>query len=156
MEIEKFCVVGNLADSAKYAHLHPLLPKAFEFLNRPEFRELPPGRHDIVPGECWVAIEECKLSPVGGKAVEAHRRCIDIHVPISGPETIGIMRMDEEKLALPFDVERDVVLFDAPTEPVEVKAGEFALIFPPYAGHAPCCSDDGRETLVKAVVKIVA
>ena len=59
-----------------------------------------------------MGVQEVNLAPLDGSAkVEAHRKYIDIQSPITGDETIGQMTMDAERLALPFDEKKDIVLF---------------------------------------------
>ena len=88
--------------------------------------------------------------------VEAHRKYIDIQAPISDPEVMGLFTMDEKSLALPFDAEKDFVLFDADPKPVTLQPGEFAIFFPPNGGHAPCCAPGTPKKIKKLVIKVRA
>jgi YhcH/YjgK/YiaL family protein len=147
-------IIGKIADANGYLQLNRHFPAAFEFLGRSDISELPAGRYDIVPGECWASVDEVDLVAVEERPVEAHRRYIDIQAPLSGPETYGLFDMDERTLALPFDVERDVVLFKAKVREVELNPGDFAIFFPPYGAHASCCSSSGSRRIRKVVIKV--
>ena len=148
-------LIGKIADADRYLHLHRHFPAAFGFLKRKDLSVLPAGRYDIVPGECWAQVSEVDLVPVAERQVEAHRRCIDIQAPISGPETYGLFDMDEKTLSLPFDAENDVVLFKSPVREAELRPGDFAIFFPPHDGHASCCTSGSPRRIRKVVIKVV-
>ena len=155
--MEKSHLRGKIADSDRFYGLHPLFPKAFEFLKRPDLAELQPGRYDIDGDRCWASVQEAELKPLSGRKLETHRKYIDIQAPLTGPECIGLAKMSAEAQALPFDEEKDFVLYDGKSEPVTLEPGEFAVFFPPLDAHAPCCATaNGPEKIKKVVVKILA
>ena len=148
-------IVGNLADSERYQDLNPLFPKAFAFLKRADIATLPPGRYEIDGDRCWASIQDVALTPVEERKLEAHRRFIDIQAPLTGPETIGLARLAAADQLPPFDVEKDFVLYEGPSQPVTLKPGEFAIFFPPLGAHAPCGrAADGPASIRKVVVKV--
>jgi len=150
-------VVGKIAECDQYVQLNSNFAKAFEFLKRPDLATLPNGRHEIDGDKVYAMVSEPALHPFEGAKVEAHRRYIDIQAPLSGPEIIGVKEMSEAELALPFDVEKDYVLFDAPTKAVTLNPGEFILLFPPRDAHAPCCAAPGSVAKHrKLVIKVLA
>ena len=149
-------VVGKIAEADKYVSLHPRFAKAFAFLTRKDLATLPVGRYEIDGDNCWAMVQEVDLHPLAGAKTEAHRKYIDIQAPISDPEVMGLFTMDEKSLALPFDVEKDFVLFDADPKPVTLQPGEFAIFFPPNGGHAPCCAPGTPKKIKKLVIKVRA
>ena len=150
-------VIGKIADCTAHKALHPRLAKAFEFLQRADLSELTIGRYEIDGDNCWAVISEGELVPAAERKLEAHRRYIDIQSPISGPELIGFATMDEKALALPFDAEKDYVLFEGASEPHVINPGEYAIFFPPLGAHAPLCMAPGGPVKVrKVVVKVLA
>jgi len=86
--------------------------------------------------------------------VEAHRKYIDVQMPIGAEETYGNYVLADDDLKLPFDERRDVVLMDRITWAYSVRPGEFAMYLPPRGGHAPCLELDGAKTVKKVVVKV--
>lgn len=148
---------GRISESGALGELHPLFPKAFAFLGRSDIADLPPGRYDIDGDRCWASIQEVELKPVSERKLEAHRRFIDIQAPLTGAETIGLAALSAEAQSLPFDEEKDFVLYDGESRPVTLVPGEFIIFFPPLDAHAPCClAPDGPEKIKKVVVKILA
>ena len=148
-------VKARILDCDRYAALNPHFPKAFAFLKRADLAELAPGRYEIDGANCWAMVQEVELTPfAAGAKVEAHRKYIDIQSPITGEETIGEVTMDEKLRALPFNDEKDFVLFDAPSRPVMFRPGEFAIYFPPNGAHAPGHSQGVARKIRKLVIKV--
>ena len=149
-------ITGRIADSAKYESLHPRFAKAFAFMRRPDLAKLKPGRYEIDGDDMWAMIQEAKLQPFGEiQRAEVHGKYIDIQAPIDGAETIGLYEMPQaERNALPFDAEKDFVLFDKKTRPVTFLPGDFGVFVPPYGAHAPGRSMDGATRVRKLVIKV--
>lgn len=148
-------VTGRISDCGRYESLNPHFKKAFLFMKRNDIARLPPGRYEIDGENCWAMVQEVALTPLEGHKVEAHRRYIDIQTPLTGPETIGLVRVDDEQFGQPFNAKDDYVLFDAKTEPLVLQPGEFAIFFPPTCGHAPGCLTLGGQSLIrKLVIKV--
>jgi YhcH/YjgK/YiaL family protein len=157
MKMVKSHLKGEISESGKFNELHPLFPKAFEFLKRPDIADLPPGKYDIDGDRCWASVQEVELKPRSERRLEAHRRFIDIQAPLTGAEEIGLAAMSAEAKELPFDEERDFVLYDGQSEAVTLVPGEFIVFFPPNDAHAPCCrAMNGPERIKKVVVKVLA
>lgn len=149
-------VIAKIADCDRYAALNPHFRKAFAFLKRTDLAQLAVGRYEIDGDNCWAMIQEAKLTPLEGAKVEAHRRYIDIQAPITGSETMGLMTLSTDRPTPPFNVEKDFVLFEAPTRPVTLTPGEFAIFFPPDGAHAPCHTAGDAATIRKLVIKVKA
>jgi YhcH/YjgK/YiaL family protein len=155
--MDKLHIIGKMAESDRYCPLHPLFAKAFGFLKRPDIAELPSGRYEIDGEKCWASVQEVELNPLSERKLETHRKYIDIQAPLTGTECIGIAEMSAEAQALPFDVEKDFVLYDGEAEPVVLEPGDFAIFFPPLGAHAPCCvAPNGPQKIKKVVIKILA
>ena len=156
-KMEKSHLIGKIAESEKFYGLHPLFPKAFGFLKRPDLASLPLGRYEIDGDRCWAMVQDVELKPLAERKLETHRKYIDIQAPLTGVESIGLAKMSAEAQRLPFDVEKDFVLYDGESKPVTLVPGEFAVFFPPLDAHAPCCMvQNGPSRIKKVVVKILA
>ena len=148
-------VWDKVENAKKFEYLNPHFKKAFDFLRREDLATLPIGRYEIDGSNCWAMVQECKLVPLEERPVEAHRNYIDIQAPLSGPEVMGLCRLDGEKRRLPFDEQKDCVLFQAQKQRVEIRPGEFIVFFPPFGGHAPGCSSaESSNILRKVVIKV--
>ena len=147
-------VRGSVSQCAQYERLHPRFAKAFAFMRRPDLAELSRGRYEIDGTNCWAMVADVSLKPFADEnQYEAHRAFIDIHVPISGCETIGVTK-PEPKVFADFNVKDDYVLFKAKGEPWTLEPGEFAIFFPEKGAHAPGHTSDSERTIRKLVIKV--
>lgn len=150
-------VTGKIAQCEVHENLHPRFAKAFAFLKRTDLAELKPGRYEIDGDNCWASVAEADLVAPAERKLEAHRKYIDIQSPITGPELMGFAVMDDKAKALPFNTEKDYVLYEGKSEPHVINPGEYAIFFPPLGAHAPACvAPGGPSKIRKVVVKVLA
>lgn len=151
-------LAGSVADSKRFEFFHPNVKTAFEFMRKTDLMTLKPGRNEVDGDNVYVNIATPTLVPYDkpGKS-EAHRKYMDIQVPLNGKETFGTFTMTEKEYALPFNEKDDYVLFDAQTEPLELVPGEFVMFFPPHGGHRPCCTQEKEpaKDYRKAIFKVL-
>ena len=149
-------VIAELREAELYTWMNPHLKAAFAFLRRGDLATLPLGRHEIGEG-VFAFVQQpdaLKRWTYDPQKVEAHRKYIDIQMPLGAEETYGNYTLKDEDLKLPFDAEKDVVFMDRVTWAYSVRPGEFAMFIPPRGGHTPCLELDGAKTVRKVVVKV--
>ena len=155
--------VGRIADAEAFVGLHPRFRKAFDFLRRKDLASLAVGDYvlekaaDGTPS-VKAMVQELDLKPYGAttQLVEAHRRFIDIQMPLSESETFGFATLDDTLPTWTFDAEKDYGLQQQRCRKVTLRPNEFAIFFPPYGAHAPCLSDNGPRKVRKVVIKVLA
>ena len=151
-------VRGRLADSGKFESLHPRFGKAFAFLRGHDLASLSVGRHGIDGDDVYANVMDARLWPWNAQAkLEAHRQYIDIHVPITGVETLGYVHDEDNvrKNAAAFNIKDDYVLFRNPAmRRLRVEPGEFVAFFPPSGAHASGMTDGLEGPIKKIVVKV--
>ncbi|SBW07717.1 conserved hypothetical protein [uncultured Dysgonomonas sp.] len=145
-------ILDKLENSGKYEHLHPLFKQAFDYLKSIDFSKAEPTKTELKGKDLFVMVSDSDLRAADNAKPEAHKKYIDIQLPISRPETFGWKaRQDLTHPIGNFDEERDIQFFDDKTETqITVLPGNF-LIFFPEDGHAPCI---GEGQVRKVVVKI--
>ena len=149
-------VVTPVKDASRFFSANANLEKAFKFLERPDLATLECGRYEIDGSNCWATVMDVQLKPWAEENLyEAHHAYIDVHVPISGPETVGSMLPPPETAAA-FDPSRDIVLWRGKGERRTVSPGEVAIFFPPCGGHASALTDGEPRTIRKIVLKVLA
>src|SRR4051812_32214835 len=84
-------IVDTLAQSTRYAALHPGFARALEFLQHTDLLALAPGRHDLDGDRIYVSIDHKDGRGRDAARMEAHRRYIDIQLTLAGAEEIGWM-----------------------------------------------------------------
>ncbi len=145
---------ATLTNADRYAALHPLFPRAFEFLRNADLAALAPGRFPI-EGEQLRAIVERTVGRSRAEAkLECHRRYIDIQYVLSGVDEMGWRALGEcrEPLA-DYQAEKDIQFFkDAPVSWVATPPGAFCIFFPEDA-HAPLVSSgEIHKVILKVAV----
>jgi biofilm protein TabA len=146
-------IIDSLPNAAKYFPVHPLFPRAFDFISR-NWSDLPrmePGKYDI-DGDNLKAIVSNKKGMTEAESLskfECHNRHIDIQLCIRGLERMGWK--PREKCSNPkgdYNAEKDVSFYDdTPDMFFNITDGQFAIFFPEDV-HAPMIGDDEIRKLV--------
>ncbi len=143
----------SLAAAEKYLSLGVNFAKAFDFLRTHDLAALPVGRQEIDGANCYANVVETELKPLTDEMTfEAHRRYYDIQVPVTGSETMGVMKFPEAHGD--YNESGDCYLFPGRGELVTVTPGEFIVFDPPTDAHAPCYAADAPRRLKKVIVKV--
>jgi biofilm protein TabA len=145
-------ILDTLSESARYAALHSLFPRAFEFLAKTNLGSLVAGRHEIDGDRLFVIVDHKDGRGRNGARLEAHRKYIDIQYTFEGMEEIGWSPLAAcRPPSGGFDEAKDIAFFDdRPATWLSVPPSLFAIFFPDDA-HAPL---GGRGLLKKAIVKV--
>ncbi|MBS4099015.1 MAG: YhcH/YjgK/YiaL family protein [Sulfuricella sp.] len=145
-------IFDTLANADRYAALHPLFPRAFEFLRGTDLQALAPGRF-AVEGEAIRAIVERVAGRRRDAAkLECHRRYIDIQMVLAGSDEMGWRALGEcRKPLADYLAEKDIQFFsDPPASWIATPPGAFCIFFPEDA-HAPLV---GSGEIHKVILKI--
>ena len=145
-------IIDTLESAARHAGLHPLFAAAFDFLKRPETRELPVGRHEVMGDRVFALVGKDQGRGREKSPLEAHRKYIDIQYVVSGDEWMGWRDLAScRDTGRGYDAAREIEFFTAAPETwFRVPPGSFAIFFPGDA-HAPLA---GTGPVHKVVVKV--
>ena len=131
---------------------NPYFQEALEFIQQNDLNALPNGRHVIDDDNLWVNIVDSELHTVNEAQFEAHDQYIDLQIPLSSPESYGVMsrRMCQAPIGT-FNKDGDYILFrDVVTTVVTRRPGEM-IVFTPSDAHAPLI---GEGMIHKAIFKV--
>jgi YhcH/YjgK/YiaL family protein len=145
-------ILDTLVHADRYLALHPLFPRAFEFLRTADLHALAPGRHAVQGEQLFAIAEACAGRSRADAQLECHRRYIDIQLVLEGIDEMGWKSVAEcTEPATDYDAARDIRFFrDAPSNWIATPPGAFCLFFP-HDAHAPLVGDG---LIRKVVVKI--
>jgi YhcH/YjgK/YiaL family protein len=145
-------ILAKLTETDRYAALHPLFARAFDFLSNTDLKALAPGKHALQGDQLFAIVEACAGRTRSEAKLECHRRYIDIQLVLEGVDEMGWMSVAEcVDPATDYDNARDIRFFnDAPASWITTPPGSFCLFFPDDA-HAPLVS---AGAIRKVVVKI--
>ena len=82
-------IFSTLSQSSRYAALHPLFPRVFDYIRDTDLYALAPGRYNIVGDDLIAIVEHVSGRTRQMARLEAHRRYIDIQLGLEGDETMG-------------------------------------------------------------------
>ena len=147
-------ILDSINRFSDYINLHPLFPKALEFIQSLDFNNLQFEKKEISGKDLFVTISESDLKTKDKAKLEAHNNYIDIQIPVSKIETFGwSSRKNLKTESAPFDQSRDLIFYeDVPATYIDVQPLSFVIFYPEDA-HAPCI---GEGTIDKIVIKVKA
>lgn len=130
-------ILCSLSDTTRVGRVSPLIAYALDWLKKYDPENFAVSDIELDYG-IVVKCEAPGLIPRERARLEAHRRYIDIHVPLKGTETIGWAPQRGLILSQqPYDDERDIAFYgDMAQCLLHVKPGQIAVFFPDDA-HAP-------------------
>jgi YhcH/YjgK/YiaL family protein len=145
-------IIDTLENARCYLPLNKGFEKAFEFLMRPDLKELPPGRYEIDGARVYALVMKEDGRRKEDALLEAHERYLDIQLVLVGTDEMGWKPKSSCKQpTAEYDPEADVQLFaDEPDVWIPTGPGTFAIFFPEDA-HMPMISSG---VLHKVVVKV--
>ncbi|ATA72535.1 MULTISPECIES: YhcH/YjgK/YiaL family protein [Capnocytophaga] len=145
-------IVAHLNHSERYEKLHPAFTKVFAHIKQTNFLNLELGKIEFDGEDVFFINAEPECLSKENQVLEYHQKYLDIHVLLTGEETIGWKSLTDckhEKKA--FNTEEDYGLYeDQPTTYVTLQPKHFAIVYPEDA-HAPII---GQGKIRKIVVKI--
>ncbi len=132
-------ILGEINDLAQIKTGNESLNEALRWVALHHNDPFEKGTVELREDGCIKASHEVvAMLPQGKQMLEAHRRFIDIHVPISGDETIGWASLKHlRNITEKYDEGKDVEFFgDEPQSYITVRPGQCVIFFPEDA-HAP-------------------
>ena len=147
-------IFDTLANTDRYAALHTLFPRAFEFLRNTDLKALPPGRYPIEGERLFAIVETAPGRSREQAKLERHRKYIDIQFVLEGTDEMGWKPVSEcHEPVADYRAEKDIQFFrDAPASWIATPPGAFCIFFPEDA-HAPLVSSGHIR---KVILKIAA
>ena len=147
-------ILSTLSQADRYTALHPLFPRAFDYIRDTDLLTLAPGRYPIVEKQLFVIVEDAAGRAREAAKLECHRKYIDIQLVLEGAEEMGWKPLaDCVQPVADYSAEKDIRFFhDAPASWVAVPPDHFCIFFPEDA-HAPLVSNGSiRKAIFKVAV----
>ena len=147
-------IFSSLTNADRYAALHPLFTRVFEYIRNTDLHSLAPGRYDIVGDDLFAIVEHAPGRARAEAKLECHRRYIDIQLVLEGIDEMGWNALaDCHKPVDDYSAEKDIRFFhDAVLTWIAVPPDHFCIFFPEDA-HAPLVSTGNiRKVIFKIAV----
>ncbi len=142
-------ILDYLENKAHYDAINPQFSKAMAFAMTVKDKEI--GKYE--EGNYFVLVQEMDTVPLDSKRYELHHKYLDVHITLSGEETI---EYEDTRFLSPledYNPEKDIQYLSGSGCPVVVKEGMFCLVLP-HDGHKTGCCSKSPAKLRKLVVKI--
>jgi biofilm protein TabA len=145
-------ILDVLENGHRYLALHKGFAKAFEFLARPDLKELSVGKYEIDGERVYAMVFKDPGRKKEDALLETHEKYIDIQLVLAGPDVMGWKPKSLcDKPTGEYDQKSDLQFFtDEPDVWISTKSGAF-VIFLPDDAHMPSISSG---ILHKVVVKV--
>jgi len=147
-------ILDILENAHSYLTLHKGFAMAFDFLLRPDLKELPVGKHGIDGELVYAMVSQGPGRRKEDALLETHEKYIDIQLVLAGTDDMGWKpRSLCRQPAGDYDQKTDVQFFaDRPDAWISTESGAFVIFFPEDA-HMPLISSG---QIRKVVVKVAA
>ena len=145
-------ILSTLDNAERYFALHPLFNMLFDYVRTHDLSTVAAGRIELQGRDLFINVSDATLKTRDEQKLEVHRAYIDVHIPLSGVEEIGIRSLSTlGDSDAPFNKQDDFALYSAPAgNYFQVRPNEFCLVYPEDA-HAPII---GKGQLRKLIAKI--
>ena len=145
-------ILDILTNASRYAALHPLFPRAFEYIRNTDLQTLKQGRYPIVGDELFAIVEHVPGRTRAEAKLEVHRRYIDIQLVLAGVDEMGWKPLAACHSPMgDYSAEKDIQFFhDTPASWIATPPDAFCVFFPEDA-HAPLV---GTGSIRKVIFKI--
>ncbi len=148
-------ILCDIRDASRYYGISSQLTAALKWLAGHIGDNFTTGSQNLADCDVVVNAQEPSMVKAVDAKLEAHRRFIDIHVPLLCNETIGWAPVEQLNIVeKPYNADADFELFGDPAHSlVVVRVGQIAIFFPEDA-HAPNIGENPshRKLCVKVPV----
>lgn len=145
-------ILDTVKNGGKYASVHPLFKKAFDYLQSVDLAALPVSKIELQGSDLVVNVVDITGKKPEDARMETHNNFIDIQVPVGAAETMGWIAGEKlVHVTHPYNADKDITFFaDKATNFIHVHPYEFAIFFP-EDGHQPGIAEG---TYRKIIVKV--
>ena len=148
-------ILDVLENAHRYLALHMNFANAFDFLLRPDLKELPVGKYEVDGESIYAMVAKEPGRRKEDAQLETHERYIDIQLILDGVDDMGWKSKSLcKKPAGKYDQETDEQIFmDEPDTWISTKSGAFVIFFPEDAHMSLISSGQIHKVVVKIAVK---
>lgn len=110
------------------------------------------GRYTFEGG--YFMVQKGETKPMEEGLFEVHQKYIDVQIVIEGSEEVAWAAIEDLKIEVPYDAEKDVAYLSGETKHhMLISAGMFYIAYP-HDGHRPVRHTALQQTFTKIVLKL--
>lgn len=149
-------ILDKLSNVSRYTPLFPQIPQAMDWLAAHDITKMEPGTYQIDGSRLMVKVQHYHTVPQAERALEYHRRYIDLQCEIRGQERFGMCSKAELTNPGEYLPDRDVCF---PTGTCShffpLREGHFFIAFPEEIHQTKCLFQDSSDEVYKAIFKLL-
>lgn len=146
-------VFGNIRDLEDYGYLEEEVLKCFQYAQEHDLLSYEKGSHEIEGDNLFVNIVEYETTAPENRFWEAHRKYLDLHLMLKGPEQIDVNFIDNMEQKEFVEQDDFLPLEGEPNSHVVLTEGDFLLCYPKDA-HRTAVQVKEPAAIKKAIFKI--
>ena len=146
-------VFGNIRDLKDYGYLEEEVLKCFEYAKNHDLLSYEKGSHEIEGDNLFVNIVEYETTTPENRFWEAHKKYLDLHFMLKGPEQIDVNFIDNMEQKEFVDKDDFLPLEGEANSHVVLTEGDFLLCYPKDA-HRTAVQVNTPAVIKKAIFKI--
>ncbi len=146
-------VFGNIRDLKDYGYLEAEVLKCFEYAKNHDLLSYEKGSHEIEGDNLFVNIVEYETTTPENRFWEAHKKYLDLHFMLKGPEQIDVNFIDNMEQKEFVDKDDFLPLEGEANSHVVLTEGDFLLCYPKDA-HRTAVQVNTPAVIKKAIFKI--
>lgn len=148
-------ILDKLSNIDRYDALSPQIRQAMDWLADHDIAQMEPGLYQIDGSRLMVKVQHYHTVPKEERALEYHRRYIDLQCEIRGQERFGMCRTDDLTDPGEYLPERDISFPQGEcSEFYPLKEGDFFMAFPGEVHQTKCLYQDSSDEVYKAIFKL--
>ncbi len=145
-------------DKEEFKHQYLKNPErwhsAFEFLKNINPDNLQVGKHFLDGDNLFASVDEYFSKNEEDTRFEAHQKYADIQYLVSGEEKIGVLKLEQTNVIVPYDEAKDIAFFTAPQNNYRQASPKVFFIFFTRDAHRPCVKMNSNALVKKVVMKV--
>ena len=146
-------VFGNIRDLKDYGYLEAEVLKCFEYAKNHDLLSYEKGSHEIEGDNLFVNIVEYETTTPENRFWEAHKKYLDLHFMLKGPEQIDVNFIDNMEQKEFVDKDDFLPLEGEANSHVVLTEGDFLLCYPKDA-HRTAVQVNTPAVIKEAIFKI--
>ena len=149
-------ILDKLCNISRYEPLFPQIRHAMDWLATHDITKLEPGTYQIDGPRLMVKVQHYHTVPQTERALEYHRRYIDLQCQLHGQETFGMCSPSDLTAPGEYLPDRDVCF---PTGKCSdffpLREGHFFIAFPEEIHQTKCLMENRSSEVYKAIFKLL-
>jgi len=148
-------IYDKLDNIAHYDTKNNALKKAYKSILNREYLTFESGKN-IIDDECVFAMKvDLTLKDISDGKYEAHRKYIDIHIPLVNNEDVEVVDVNALEVTSAYSEEDDCLLGIAKaTSSINLRPGTFLVVYPDDAHKVGVSKQHINESYKKIIYKV--